>query len=380
MANQDYYNILGVSKNSSQDEIKAAYRKLALKYHPDRNPGNKESEEKFKEAAQAYEILSSPEKRSQYDQFGSAGPQQAGGFGGHGSGNMNMDDIFRNFSDIFGDYFGGGQTSKKKSKKAGPTPKRGHDLAKEVSISLEEAFKGGVKELKIYHFVSCTECKATGMEPGSSAKVCAECHGSGQVGYQHGIFMYAQACNKCHGEGHVIENPCSKCKGQSRIQQYDSINITIPAGIYNSAEIRKLGFGDAGIYGGPSGDLYIKINILPTSKFSRVEDNIECKIVLTYPQFVFGAQVDVENIDGSKETIKIPKAWQVGEPIIVLGKGFPHLKANGRGNLVVIPKCDIPKKLSIEAQKALKEYSEIIGTDPEPKDGTIASFFKKFLG
>ncbi len=374
MNKRDFYEILGVAKTATQDEIKAAYRKLAMKYHPDRNPDNKEAEEKFKEAAEAYEVLSNAEKRKQYDQFGHAGTQ--GGFGGHQD--MNMDDIFRNFEDIFGDIFGQ-QTQRRRSKKAGPLPKRGHDLAQELSLTLEEAFRGVSKDIKLYHYVVCTTCHGKGMAQGSSATTCPECQGSGQVGYRHGIFMYTQTCTTCHGDGYQISDPCKTCKGQSRIQQYDTISINVPQGIFDGAELRLQGKGDAGVFGGEAGDLYVRIRVMPNKKFNRVEDDIECSIVLTYPQLVLGCQVEVENIDGSKETIKISKGCPVGERILIPGKGFHKIRGKGRGNLVVITKVDIPKKLTAEAEETLKKYSEIIGTDTNPPEGSIRSFFKKFL-
>lgn len=376
MSKKDFYEVLGVSKNASQEEIKAAYRKLAMKYHPDRNPDNKEAEEKFKEAAEAYEMLSNPEKRKQFDQFGHGGPEM-GGFGGHG---MSMDDIFTNFEDIFGDIFGGMGESKKRQKKAGPIAKRGHDLAKDLTITLEEAFSGSSKEIKLYHFVPCATCHGKGMPEGSTAQVCKECQGAGQLNYRHGIFMYSQACPACQGEGYKISNPCKTCKGQSRVQQYDTFNITIPKGIFNGAEIRVANKGDAGVFGGDSGDLYLKIKVQPHAKFTRIEDDLECSVVLTYPQLVLGSQIELENIDGSIETLKISKGCPIGEPIIIVGKGFPRIRGKGRGNLRVIPKCDIPKKLSSEAEKLLKQYSEIIGTQTDSSESSIKSFFKKFLG
>lgn len=376
---KDYYEILGLSKNASQDEIKSAYRKLALKYHPDRNPNNKEAEEKFKEAAQAYEILSNPEKRKQYDQFGHAGPQM-GGFG-NAAGGMSMDDIFRNFEDIFGDIFGGGgHGQRRKARKAGPVAKRGHDLSKEITISLKEAFTGTTEELKIYHAEQCPDCNGRGMPKGVTPNVCKECKGAGQIGYTQGIFMYTQTCPACHGEGYTISEPCRTCKGQSRIQRYTTLSVNIPGGIYNGAELRVPAKGDAGIFGGPAGDLYIHVKVLDDPKFRRIQDDLECKVKLTYPQFVFGSQVIVENIDGSKENLKIPKGHQAGEKIIIPGKGFPRLKSTGRGNLIVIPQCDIPRKLSDKAEEVLKQYSEIIGTQTDSSEGAIKSFFKKFLG
>jgi molecular chaperone DnaJ len=372
MNKTDFYEVLGVSKTASQDEIKAAYRKLAMKYHPDRNPGNKEAEDKFKEAAEAYEVLSSPEKRKAYDQFGHQGA--AGGFGQ----NMNMDDIFTNFEDIFGDIFGQ-QTQRKRSKKAGPSPKRGHDLSKEISLTLEEAFSGVTKEIKLYHFVQCPTCEGRGMPKGETATQCSECEGNGQVGYRHGIFMYTQTCPVCHGDGYTISSPCTTCKGQSRVQQYETVSLAIPQGVFDGAELRVQGKGDAGVFGGPSGDLYIRVAVMPHKKFKRIEDDLECSIVLTYPQLVLGCQVEVENIDGTKETIKVSKGSPVGERIIVPGKGFHKIRGKGRGNLVVTTKCDIPKKLAANAEKLLKEYSEIIGTDTNEPEGSIRNFFKKFL-
>ena len=282
MAKQDYYQVLGISKTATQDEIKAAYRKLALKYHPDRNPGNKESEEKFKEAAEAYEILSDEQKRQQYDQFGHEGPQM-GGFGGQG---MNMDDIFSNFGDIFGDMFSG--SGGRRAKKTGLTPKDGHDIQKEISISLEESFLGVTKNITYYHFVNCAVCKGKGAEAGSKISQCTQCQGTGNVYYKQGFFAFSQSCGKCQGEGFIIQSPCKTCKGQSRVQQYDTLSINIPKGIFDGADLRDVGKGDAGVYGGNSGDLYIRIRVMPDKKFKRVGDDLECSLTLTYPELVFG--------------------------------------------------------------------------------------------
>lgn len=370
---RDYYEVLGVSKTAPQDEIKAAYRKLAMKYHPDRNPDNKEAEDKFKEAAEAYEVLSNAEKRKQYDQFGHAGP----GMGGFGQG-MSMDDIFTNFEDIFGEIFGGGgQSQKRRSRKAEPTPKRGHDIVKDVSMSLEEAFTGTTKEVRIYHFVTCETCNGKGMAKGATVQQCPECQGAGQIGYRHGIFMYSQTCPHCHGEGYLITNPCSTCKGQSRIQQYDTVSVSIPKGIYDGAELRVTGKGDAGVFGGPAGDLYLRIHVVPHPLFKRVGDDLEYTVNLAYPQLVLGAQIEIENIDGTKEPVKIPKGTQVGDHITVTGKGFHRVRGKGRGNLIVIAKCIIPKKISPEAEQLLKEYAQLTGTNSSESN---KGFFKKFLG
>jgi len=375
MAQQDFYATLGVSSSASQDEIKTAYRKLAMKYHPDRNPDNKEAEEKFKEITQAYEILSDPKKRTQYDQFGAAGPGGAGWDFTAGAG-PTMEDIFENVGGIFGDLFAGGA---RRRKKTGPTPKRGHDLAKDITITLEDAFKGTTKEITYYHFVSCPDCKGKGMPAGTSTTTCPDCKGTGQVIMRHGFFSFPQVCSSCSGEGFTIPTPCSGCNGQSRIQKYDTLSVNIPKGIYDGADLRLTGRGDAGIFGGNAGDLYLKINVKPHDTFYREDDDIVCTVKCTYPQLVFGAQIEIKNIDGSKQTIKIPSGTPVGKQIKVAGKGFHKIRGKGRGNLIIITSCDIPKKLSAKAEKDLRSYSEEIGTNIS-ENGGVAGFFKKFLG
>ncbi len=378
MSKKNYYDILGVPKTASADEIKKAYRKLAMKYHPDRNPNNKEAEEKFKEAAAAYEVLSDEKKRASYDQVGHAQYEQMGSMGGH-PGGMNMDDIFSSFGDIFGDIFG--QAAGRRGRpRTGPEPIRGHDLTRDVSISLKEAYLGTKKEISYYHFVTCETCTGMGTQKGTKPQVCTKCHGNGQVQYRQGFFMYSQPCDACKGHGFIIASPCSNCQGASRVKQYAKFTVNIPAGIYSGAELRINGKGDAGVYGGTTGDLFLKINVLNDKKFKRVGDDLECSIMLTYPQLVLGAQVEIEHIDDTKLAVKIPKGCPVGERIIIPGKGFHTLRGNVSGNLIVVTKCHIPKKLSPEAKELLTKYSELIGVEPTDHEGTIASFFKKFLG
>ena len=377
MQKKDFYTILGVEKTASADDIKAAYRKLALKYHPDRNPNNKEAEEKFKEAAEAYEVLSDKEKRARYDQFGHADMGSgAGGFHGHG---MNMEDIFENFGDIFGSMFGGGSNRKSRSK-SGPKPLRGHDLSKEIEISLLDAFQGCKHELGYYHFMACEQCNGKGMAAGTSAHACEQCHGSGQIQFQQGFFMYAQACNACNGEGFTISSPCTKCNGQSRVQQFDKFSITIPEGIFDGAELRITSKGDAGVFGGKSGDLFVKIHIKSHPTFQREGDDLVCTVTLTYPQLVLGCQLEIESIDKSRHLVKVPKACPVGERIAIVGKGFKKIKSNMVGNLIIVTQCHIPTKLTSEEKRILSEYSELIGTNVQTENGGIGWFFKKFLG
>lgn len=376
---RDYYEVLGVARTATQEEIKAAYRKLALKYHPDRNPDDKESENKFKEAAEAYEVLSDQQKRKQYDQFGHNSPHMGSGYGQSGHG-MDMNDIFEHFGDIFGDIFGAGGGSQKRKKKSGPTPKRGHDLTKELSLTLEEAFTGIKKDITYYHFVLCQTCKGKGAAQGSSVQECTQCSGAGQQLFRQGFFTYSQTCAACSGEGFTITNPCTACKGQTRVQQYETINVTIPAGIFDGADLRVSGKGDAGVFGGESGDLFLSIHVMPNKQFIRRGDDLECTITLTYPQLVFGAQMEIKSLDGSSESIKIPRGCAVNERITINGKGFPKLRSKGRGNLIVVTTCDIPKKLDAEAEKTLRTYSDQIGTKTDDSKGGITGFFKKFLG
>jgi len=374
MNKRDYYDILGVTRTASAEEIKSAYRKLALKYHPDRNPDDKASEEKFKEAAEAYEVLSDATKRRSYDQFGHEAQNMGSGMGNGGFGGMNMDDIF----EAFGDIFGGHQRHQRRAN--GPEPMRGHDLTKEISISLKDAFLGTKKEISYYHFFSCDTCKGKGAQPGTTIQSCVACKGMGQIQYRQGFFMYAQTCSTCAGQGYTIPSPCPDCKGQSRIQKYDKFTVTIPQGIYDGAELRIVGKGDAGVYGGPAGDLFLKIKVEPDKKFTRAGNDLVCRIMLTYPQLVLGCQIEIESIDDTKETIKIPKGCPVGEKIIMPGKGFYKLRTTTRGNLVIITECHIPKKLSKEAKELLNAYSEQIGTDTQSTPGFISGLFKKFLG
>lgn len=377
MSKKDFYTVLGVSRTASQDEIKAAYRKLAMKYHPDRNPGNKEAEEKFKEAAEAYEVLSDTEKRQKYDQFGHAGFEGMGGGHGGSYGGMNMEDIFSSFGDIFGDMFGAGKSRGRK--KTGPEPLQGHDLQRELEITLKESFTGTKQEIKYHRFFVCESCSGRGMPEGVKAQACTKCHGTGQVHYQQGFFMYSQACGACHGNGFTIPSPCKECHGQSRVKKLDKFTVTIPAGVFHNAELRISGRGDAGVFGGSAGDLYLRIHIKPDPLFKRVEDDLECSVMLTYPQLVLGAQVEIELIDGTKEIVKIPKGCAVGERIVIPGKGFARLRGKGSGSLVIITQCHIPKKLSPETKQALLQYAEKLES-PQKEEGYIMGFFKKFLG
>jgi molecular chaperone DnaJ len=371
---KDYYKILGVDKNATAAEIKKAYHQLAMKYHPDRNPNDKEAESKFKEAAAAYEVLSDADKKQKYDQYGHSAYEnmQQGGGGHHG---MDFD-----INDIFNSMFGGQGRSSYNNKPSGPTPQRGQDLAKNLTISLKEAYLGIKKDITYSHYFVCSNCKGQGAQNKSDIASCQKCHGYGQVQVQQGFFTFAQPCKDCQGQGFKIKTPCNDCKGQSRRKEQEMVTVSIPKGIFHGAEIRVPGKGDAGVYGGPQGDLYLNISVEADKKFSREQDDLICSVMLTYPQLVFGCQINVELIDGTQESIKIPKGCSVGEKILVPGKGFAKIRGVGAGNLVIITQCHIPKKLDESSKTLLKNYSEAIGTEPKQEDGFISSFFKKFLG
>lgn len=371
---RDFYEILGVGKTANPEEIKKAYRTLALKYHPDRNPDNKDAEAKFREATEAYEILSDTAKRKQYDQFGHAGTQ------GHSGHHANMDDIFENFGEMFEGIFG--QKSGRRSNKTatGPAPQRGHDLSQSIEISLKESYLGCKREIKLYHFEPCQGCKGSGCKTGTSATACGTCHGSGTTLHRQGFFTLSQVCTACHGQGFRIAQPCTECRGQSRIQKHEKLSVSIPAGIYNKAELRIVGKGDAGIFGGSTGDLYLTVEVLTDKVFHRKDHDLVTTLSLTYPQLVLGCQIEIENIDGTKETIKIPKGCPVNKEIVVPGKGFANLRGHGRGNLIIITNCDIPSKLNEETKTALHTYAEKLGNSSQQQQGGISGFFKKFLG
>jgi molecular chaperone DnaJ len=373
---KDFYKILGVEKSASAAEIKKAYHKLAMQYHPDRNPNNKEAEAKFKEAASAYEVLSDTDKRAKYDQYGHAAYENMQQGGGH-HGGMDFD-----LNDIFNSMFNGGGRSSHRNKPSGPTPQRGQDLAKNLSISLKEAYLGVKKDITFSHYFVCSTCNGQGTPEKSGISTCQKCHGYGQVQVQQGFFAFAQPCRDCQGQGFKIKTPCKDCQGQSRRKEKEMVTVSIPKGIFQDAEVRVTGKGDAGVYGGPAGDLYLRITIEADKGFQRDGDDLVCSVMLTYPQLVFGCQINIELIDGTQESIKIPKACPVGEKIVIPGKGFAKLKNKGAGagNLIVITQCQIPKKLSDASKDLLKNYSEAIGTETKSEDGFISSFFKKFLG
>jgi molecular chaperone DnaJ len=278
---------------------------------------------------------------------------------------------------MFGDVFG---QKKSKKRQAGPEPVRGHNLEHDLNITLAEAFSGTKKEVSYYHFFTCEVCTGSGCAKGAKPRECSGCQGAGQVHVQQGFFIYSQTCSQCNGFGYIITDPCSTCRGQSRVQQYDTLSLSIPAGISDNAELKVTSKGDAGTYGGASGNLLLRVHVALDKTFKRVDDDLVCNVLLTYPQLVFGCQVEVASIDGTKHVIKVPKGCSVGERIVIPEKGFARPRGSKCGNFVVVTECHIPTNLSSEAKQILQEYSQKIGVQTGAKAGFVEGLFKKFLG
>jgi len=373
---RDYYEVLGVSKNATDDEIKKAYRSLAKKYHPDMNPGDKEAEEKFKEVNQAYAVLSDAEKKAKYDQFGpeAAEGNYGGGYGG-GAGGFGFD--FGGFGDIFGDIFGGGFGGGNARRNG---PQRGDDLAQRITISFEEAAFGCKKDIKYSKVERCGECGGNGCAPGSSPKTCSKCNGTGQVRVQQrtplGVFQTTRACDACGGTGQTIENPCKKCKGTGMNSVSKTIEVSIPAGIDDGQRINIRGMGNAGKNGGPAGDLYIAVHVRKHPVFVREEFDIFCEIPITFPEAALGAEIKVPTLEGDT-TYEIPEGTQTGTTFTLRGKGIPYVNGRGRGDLIFKVVVEVPKNMS-EAQKdALRKFAEACGKSNYAKKEKFKNFFGK---
>lgn len=366
---QDYYEILGVDRSADGDTIKKAYRQLAFKYHPDKNPGNKEAEDKFKEAAEAYEVLSDQEKRARYDRFGHAGLGGPSGFGGGQFTDIN--DIFSSFSDIFGDFFGGGARGGRQDRNA---RRRGSDLRYVCDISLEDACNGAEKEIEFECDVSCTTCSGKGTNKGSEPDTCGQCRGSGQVIRNQAIFSIATTCPTCRGEGVVIKNPCGTCRGRGRSPKKKTLRVSIPAGIDTGTRLRVAGEGEGGYNGGTPGDLFVEVRIKSHKIFERHGENLVTEIEISYLQALLGAEIKVPIIGGEAD-LSIPAGTQPGEVLVLAGQGVPHLRGYGRGNILYNVIVQIPKKLSKEEEKLLREIAETKGDKVGSDSGK--SFFRR---
>ena len=352
MSKRDYYEILEVTRTASDQEIKSSYRKLALKFHPDRNQGDKKAEEKFKEAAEAYAILSDGDKRARYDRFGHAGvgggaqgfdPSQFSGF----------EDIFGGLGDIFG--FGGGRSR--------TGPQRGADLRYDLEIKFEQAAKGVETNIQIPRHETCTTCKGNGAAPGTTPSTCPQCRGAGQLRYQQGFFTVARTCGQCRGAGKVITKPCPECKGQGTIEQQRKLTVKIPAGIATGQRLRLTGEGEAGTLGGPAGDLYVVIYVREHAFFQRDGNNLHCAVPLPFTTLALGAEIKVPGIE-AEETLKIPEGTQPGATFRLRGKGMPDVSGRGHGDILVTVQGVTPKRLTKEQKKLLEQLA---ATLPEQK-------------
>ena len=380
---RDYYEVLGVEKNASEDEIKKAYRKIAIKYHPDRNPGDKEAEEKFKEAAEAYDVLHDPKKRQQYDQFGFNGPMGGGGFDGFGGATMNMDDIFSMFGDIFGGHgFGGGFGGFGGGGGRGRQQMRGGDLRLKVKLTLEEINKGVTKKFKVRKDIECSHCHGSGAEGGSGKETCPTCHGSGVITHTtqsiFGMMQTQGVCPTCHGSGEVIKNKCHECGGTGVVKGEEVVEINIPAGVAEGMVINVPGKGNAGPNNGINGDIQVFIEEEPNDTFVRDGNDLIYNLLLDFPTAALGGEVDVPTIEGSKLKIKIESGTQPGKTLRLRGKGLPAVQGygNGRGDLVVNISVYVPKTLSREEKQMLEQMknSDNFKGDKQTRD----SIFKRF--
>ncbi|WP_284446518.1 molecular chaperone DnaJ [Fluviibacter phosphoraccumulans] len=380
MSKRDYYEILGVNKGASDDELKKAYRRLAMKYHPDRNPDDKSAEAQFKEAKEAYEILTDPNKRAAYDQYGHAGVDPSmghGGFGGGGAGGFDFGNIFEEiFRGGGGGGFGGGGGRGGRSQVY-----RGADLRYDLEISLEEAAKGSQTRIRIPTETNCTTCKGSGAKAGTSAKTCGTCKGSGQVRMQQGFFSVQQSCPHCHGSGKVIEDPCTDCHGRGRKRENKTLEIKIPAGVNEGDRIRLSGEGEAGVNGGPSGDLYVQISLRQHELFTRDGDDLHCEIPITMTTAALGGDIDVPTLDGTA-SLRIPDETQTGKIFRLRGKGITGMRSGVAGNLYVHVVVETPVNLSSEQKELLRQFQESLGERPDhhsPKEGGWQQKLRNFF-
>ncbi len=356
MADQDLYKTLGISRDASQAEIKKAYRKLAMQYHPDRNPDDKEAEDKFKQVGEAYSVLSDPEKRRRYDQFGSAG-MRGGGTGGFGStGGMGFDpfDIFREvFGGGFGDIFGGGGGHGRQRS----TVQRGSDLQIRIKLSLEEIAQDTTKKVKLKRLVACETCDGSGAKPGTGKESCPMCHGNGEVAYRQGFFTLARTCPRCHGDGSIISQPCSACQGDGRVKGESTIEVDIPHGVSQGQYLTIRNAGNVGPRGGPIGDVIVLIEEEEHPFFERHGDDILYDLHLSFPNAALGAEVQVPTLNG-KAKINIPSGTQSGKILRMRGKGIPHLNSSGAGDQLIRIQIYTPKKLSDEEREILQDLEK----------------------
>ncbi|MCL1126768.1 molecular chaperone DnaJ [Shewanella surugensis] len=371
MSKRDYYEVLGVTRSVSEREIKKAYKRLAMKYHPDRNPGDKAAEASFKEVKEAYEILTDGDKKAAYDQFGHAGVDPNRGGGGHGGGDFG--DVF---GDVFGDIFGGGRRGGGQRQAA-----RGSDLRYNLELSLEEAVKGLAKELRIPALTACEPCNGTGAKKGTSATTCGTCHGNGQVQMRQGFFAVQQACPTCHGRGKIIKDPCQHCHGEGRVEKSKTLSVKIPAGVDNGDRVRLTGEGEAGEFGAPAGDLYVQVSVREHAIFTRDGNNLYCEVPISYSTAALGGEIEVPTLDG-KVSLKIPTETQTGRMFRMRGKGVKSVRSHAVGDLLCKVVMETPVKLNDKQKGLLREFEASLTGQAKKHSPKAEGFFdgvKKFF-
>ncbi len=371
MSKRDYYEVLGVSKGVDEKELKKAYRRVAMKYHPDRNPDNAEAEEKFKEASEAYEVLSDSQKRAAYDQYGHAGVEGAAGGGAGGFGGANFSDIF---GDVFGDIFGGGGGGRRGG------PARGSDLRYTLELDLEDAVKGTSVKIKVPTLVSCKPCSGTGAKPGTQPKTCSTCGGVGQVRMQQGFFQVQQTCPTCRGKGKEIGDPCSSCHGQGRVEETKTLSVKVPPGVDTGDRIRLSGEGEAGTDGGPAGDLYVQVSVKEHEFFQRDGKNLYCEVPISIFDACLGGELEVPTLDG-RVKLKVPAETQTGKLFRLRGKGVTPVRGGAAGDLLCRVVLETPVNLTGKQKDLLQELKDSMGgTKHSPKQSSWFEGMKNFFG
>jgi len=357
---RDYYEVLGVSRTATEEDLKKAYRKLALKHHPDRNPGNKQAEEKFKEINEAYAVLSDPEKRQKYDRFGHSGGVE--GFGGFDFGRGGFGDIF---GEIFEDFFGDTASSRTRRR-----AERGNDLRYNLTLSFEDAAFGKDVKIKIPRWEECSACQGTGAKPGTQVRSCPTCEGKGQIRFQQGFFTVARTCHQCRGEGRIIQEPCPRCGGQKKVQRERTLSVKIPAGIESDSSLRLSGEGEPGLNSGPAGNLYVVVTVQDHPMFKREGDHILSESSISIVQAILGAKIDVPTLKG-KAALKIPSGTQGGSVFKLKGLGIPNVRGHGIGDQLVKINVQVPSKLTRKQRELIEEFGRLNGETIEAEEGIL---------